>query len=95
MPGIPISSGLVDFAVGAALITLPQFKVPLAVGAASLTLVKRWKGNKSGGENTGAGRAHSGQVRLHWSDIVCSITSKKGAKKELLRGISGEATPGR
>ena len=97
MPAVPVSSGLVDFALGAALITLPQYKVPLAAGTLALGLVKRITKRKSSNRDEVRRAAHADgeEVHLQWSDLRCSITNKKGVKKDLLTGIAGEASPGR
>ena len=35
------------------------------------------------------------QVHLQWRDVTCTLTSKKKGKRALLKGLSGEAKPGR
>ena len=97
MPRIAVSRGLVDFALGAALITVPQHKVLLAAGVAVVNIVRRIQTQRASGSASASEHDSddSQEIHLSWSQINCSITSKKGARKELLVDVAGEAAPGR
>ena len=98
MPFIPVSGGLVDFGLGAALITLPQYKLPLVAGTVTLNLIRRLRRRsvKAGSREVERRHAENEDVHLQWSNLTCSITNQsRGTRKKLLCEISGEATPGR
>ena len=88
---------IVEFALGAALLVQPQHAVPLALATAGMQLVRKLRPGSGQQERSEAARAKAraaGQVHLQWRGIHCSLDNKKG-KKKLLKGLSGEARPGR
>ncbi|KAK9792241.1 hypothetical protein WJX73_003742 [Symbiochloris irregularis] len=95
--GLPVSGGLVDFALGAALIILPQYKIPLAAGAATIALGKRLKERKSveAKQKGSSSTSETEKIELQWTELTCTITDKKGRSKTLLDGLQGQALPGR
>ena len=96
MASSPISSSVVDFALGAALITLPQYKLPLAAGAAAVGLARRVVKRKTAAQTRhSTSTAHRDRIHLSWSDLTCTLTDKKGRSKQLLKGLAGDARPGR
>lgn len=95
--GISFNGALVDFALGAALITLPQYKVPLAAGTAVIALGKRFNKRKSDTyrQRNSTDGSSSDEIELLWSELTCTIVDKKGRSKTLLDGLQGQASSGR
>ncbi|KAK9828034.1 hypothetical protein WJX81_003580 [Elliptochloris bilobata] len=92
-----IGSAWVDFVLGAALIALPQHKVPLLLGTALVNGVrhvahaKRREHAPPEAEND----AGEEQVELEWRQLDCVLTAKKGGCKHILKDLQGRAPPGR
>ena len=79
---------------------LLQMQVPVAIGSVSIGLVrhlvqKKRKPKRRNGQSRERDEAGQKQVTLEWDSISCTITTKKGGTKEVLRDVSGEAKPGR
>lgn len=96
MPALPLSSGVLDFGLGAALIVAPQYKLPLSASVALLGIGRRLSRRKSADPDRHSPE-QAGDVRVHlrWSDVTCTLTDKKGRRKTLLKGLAGHAKPGR
>ena len=100
-----MGGGTLDFILGAAVIALPQYKIPVVVGTASITLLRKIKNKRSAHKKLGRDPGHASsfttggstrqQVNLQFTDVRCSITNKKGGKKIILTDIIGTAKPGR
>ena len=89
-------SSQLEFAVGASVIVVPQFGIPLLLASAAGKFVLDKRKRKSLPEAT----AHSGsngkqQVSLQWSHVSCSSTTKSGEVKQLLEIQSAVAKPNR
>lgn len=97
--------GTLDFILGAAVIALPQYQIPVLIGTASLSLFRKIKQKRSAHKKLGPDPGHASsvtsggstrqQVNLQFTDVRCSITNKKGVKKTILNDITGTAKPGR
>ncbi|KAK9823842.1 hypothetical protein WJX72_005871 [[Myrmecia] bisecta] len=95
-----MGNGLVDFALGAAVIAAPQHQVPILAGGAAVKLVRLLRGRrKDARQAEDAARSSDGgaaeQVTLAWEHVSCSLTDKHGKTKEILKDLSGTARPGR
>lgn len=99
-----MGGGAVDFLLGAAVIALPQYQIPVLYGSASIAILRsirrkrskhRKAGSHAGNTIVTDGRSTRQQVNLHFTNIRCSITNKKGVTKTILQNMSGEAKPGR
>lgn len=84
-----------DFAVGAAVILLPQYGIPVFIGSTvgKLLLKNKRKRHEQPGEISN--NREKQQVELQWSHIGCQLTTKKGETKQLLKDQSGVAKPER
>ena len=88
---------VVDFALGAALIVQPQHAVPVALVTAGWQLFRKLRPGSRQQERSEKAKAQAraaGRVTLQWRGVHCSLDNKKG-KKTLLKGLSGQAMPGR
>ena len=88
---------IAEFALGAAVIVQPQHAVPVALATAGMQLFRKLRpGSRQQGRSAAAkAKAQaSGRVHLQWRGVRCDLDNKKG-KKALLKGLSGEAKPGR
>lgn len=90
-----------DFALGTAFLVPGPHQLPLAAGLVAFKgiqgLLQRQRLRRSASSSGGllAGGA-SNEVMLEWRDLTCTLTNKKtGAKRRLLSGVAGGATPGR
>ena len=99
-----MGSGTVDFLLGAAVIALPQYQIPVLLGTASISILRsirrrRCKHRKSTPDPSNAAVTDGGSTRQHvdlrFTDVRCSITNKTGVTKTILQNINGEAKPGR
>lgn len=95
-------SAQLDFVLGTATIVLPQYQIPLLVGAVAVkgvrALCNRRKNKNSAkvASNGNDGPSDSdGNVTLAWKNITCTLTDKHGKTRKLLDGMSGSARPGR
>ncbi len=100
-----MGGGTLDFILGAAIIALPPYQIPVLVGTASIALYRKLKRKRSAHKKLGPDPGHASsvtnggstrqQVNLQFTDVRCSITNNKGLKKTILNDISGTAKPGR
>jgi hypothetical protein len=80
--------------------TLPQHRAATIAAGAAWTLVKevrkRLHSRKAKNEDGSVVDEVSSGVELEWQDVRLTLLDKKGrVKKQILKGISGKATPGR
>ena len=89
-------SSQLEFAVGASVIVVPQYGIPLLLASAAGKFVLYKRKRKTLREAT-AGSQSKGkqQVSLQWSHVSCSITTKSGEVKQLLNDQSAVAKPNR
>lgn len=89
-------SSQLEFAVGASVILVPQYGIPLCLASAVGRYVLHKRKRKALPE--AAAKAQSNgkqQVSLQWSHVSCSITTKSGEVKQLLEDQSAVAKPNR
>ncbi len=85
-----------EFAVGAAVILAPQYGIPVFLASTLGKLVfKSRKRNAPGNLDESCDSNGKQQVRLQWSQVSCSITTKSGEVKQLLQEQSAIAKPNR
>ena len=85
-----------DFAVGASVILIPQYGVPLFLASTVGKLLLKQRNRKAAPEFLQASADDvRQQVSLQWSHITCSITTKSGEIKQLLEDQSAVAEPNR
>ncbi len=92
-----MGQGLVDFALGAAVIVAPSPQVAIAASllkAGTSVIVSRSQ-KRSGEANAQAEQQSAEQIALEWERVSCTLRKKDGTSKDLLHNLSGEAQPGR
>ena len=93
---LQIMAQQLEFAVGAAVILAPQYGIPVFLASAVGKLVfKSRKRNAPGNLDESCDSNGKQQVRLQWSQVSCSITTKSGEVKQLLQEQSAIAKPNR
>ena len=85
-----------EFAVGVAVILTPQYGIPVFVGSTigKFLLKSRKRKHVASTEDSESSNGKQ-QVSLQWSHVSCSITTKKGETKQLLKDQSAVAKPNR
>ena len=85
-----------DFAVGASVILIPQYGVPvfLATAIGKLVLKIRKRRVPSTSEHSADSNGKQ-QVSLQWSHVSCCIRTKTGETKQILADQSAVAKPSR
>ena len=85
-----------EFAVGAAVILMPQYGIPVFLASSIGKFVMKSRRSKA---HVDPDQTHDSngkqQVRLQWSHVSCSITAKGGGVKQLLHNQSAVAKPNR
>ena len=86
----------VEFAVGAAVILVPQYGIPVFVATTIGRFVLKARKRKTPSRVDSAAESNGKQqVSLQWSHVSCSVTTKKGDTKQLLKDQSAVAKPNR
>lgn len=89
---------MLPFLVGASCIVAPQYGFPVAAAAGILKAAKKrlvkkdqlpQKEDIEKSYETFAGPSQS--VILQFNDLKCTLATKSGTKKQILKGVSGEA----
>ena len=85
-----------EFAVGVAVILTPQYGIPVFVASTvgRFQLKSRKRKHVPSTEDAESSNVKQ-QVSLQWSHVSCSITTKKGETKQLLKDQSAVANPNR
>ena len=87
-----------DFAVGAAVILVPHYGIPVFIGSSVgkfLLRNKRQKKARPDATLSTTEEQQQQQVKLQWSHVSCQLTTKKGETKQILKEQSGVAKPNR
>lgn len=80
-----------DFALGAAVILMPQYGIPMFIGSSvGKFLLKKQHSNQSASHQS-INSQKKQQVKLQWSHLSCQLTTKTGEIKHLLKDQSGIA----
>ena len=84
-----------DFALGAAVILVPQYGIPVFIGSSvgKFLLKKKYSNQRDSKHSTESLKKQ--QVELQWSHLSCQLITKKGETKQLLKDQSGVAKPKR
>lgn len=86
---------------GAALIALPQFKLPLVAVTGAVHIHKALRRRREQKQAALAVTGDSdpsqtrGAVTLEWDQLDCSIVKKDGSQKQILHSVAGVARAGR
>ncbi len=84
---------------GAAVIALPQYKVPLlgftGLMQVSKALRKRREERATARELAAGDNGNNSAITLEWSQLDCSLATKDGNGKRILKDLHGTARPGR
>lgn len=86
---------------GAALIALPQFKLPLVAATGALHIHKALRRRRDQKQDALVlpGDADPSQARgavtLEWDQLDCFIVKKDASEKQILHSVAGVARPGR
>ena len=84
-----------DFVLGAAVILVPQYGIPVFVGSSVGKFILKNRQKKDRKANQPTSNQEKQQVKLQWSHLSCQLTTKTGETKQLLKDQSGVAKPDR